>query len=427
MSAAANPSRTPRRPLREAAVRVVQLLQDHGHVAYFAGGCVRDELLGIEPKDFDVATDARPDRVATIFDRTRSVGESFGVMLVRLYGHSVEVATFRAEWGYTDRRRPDRVEFTDAEHDAKRRDFTINGLFEDPIANRVIDFVGGEADLRAGVIRAIGDATERLNEDHLRALRAVRFAARFDFRIEDATRDAIRADAARLEGVSRERIGAEIEMMLTHPARARAVELLGELGLDGPALHDPATDASSTATLRSLPSDADHALALAAWAIDRGVDRRNVAARWRRSLVLSNRVERDFESLLRLESRFRENWKTLGVAARKRLAARRRFDEALILLAASDPSLAKTIRRNRDELAATPSGINPKPYLTGDDLIQAGLTPGPRFRPVLDAVYDAQLEDRVESRAAALDMARRLEATEKGGGGVTGDDSRTSK
>ncbi len=291
---------------RDAAVGVIQVLRRAGHVAYLAGGCVRDGLLGVKAKDFDVATSARPEVVRGLFKRSQYVGEAVGVVLVyprprsggkrhsdkdgpthgvgglgennRTGGNpgagapGVEVATFRLEWGYEDGRRPGGVSFTDAEHDAQRRDFTVNGLFADPLdeklepvapgCEKVIDFVGGVKDLRAGVLRAIGVAGERFGEDYLRMLRAVRFAARFGFEIEAKTAEAIRAHAVKLSGISRERIGQEVRMMLT-PAAAPgagrgnnvasgsarelggavsenqvvvAAGLMQVLGLDGPAL-----------------------------------------------------------------------------------------------------------------------------------------------------------------------------------------------
>ena len=176
---------------REDAARVVEELRAGGHVAYFAGGCVRDMLLGLEPKDFDVATDAPPERVRKLFRNSQAVGAAFGVILVRTGGSSVEVATFRSDGAYLDGRHPEHVRFTTAEEDARRRDFTINGLFFDPISGDVIDYVGGREDLAARWIRAIGEPGARFAEDHLRMLRAIRFAARFDFAIEANTAAAI--------------------------------------------------------------------------------------------------------------------------------------------------------------------------------------------------------------------------------------------
>src|SRR5688572_24859254 len=216
---------------REDALAVVQRLRGAGHVAYFAGGCVRDLLLGLEPKDYDVATDAPPDRVRELFKRTQAVGQAFGVILVRVGRSQVEVATFRAEGEYLDGRRPSEVRFTTAEEDARRRDFTINGLFLDPLTDQVIDYVGGQADLKAKVIRAIGNPDERLEEDHLRLLRAVRFAARFGFEIEPATDAAIRRHAGHLVRISPERVAEELRAMLTPPTRGAAWRMFWDQGL----------------------------------------------------------------------------------------------------------------------------------------------------------------------------------------------------
>ena len=215
---------------------ILERLRTAGHVAYFAGGCVRDLLLGREPKDWDVATDAPPNRVRALFSNTQAVGAAFGVILVRFRGSQVEVATFRADPKKVDGRHPTGVSFTTAEEDAKRRDFTINGLFLDPlrdgsIHDQVIDYVGGRADLAAKVIRAIGDAEARFNEDHLRILRAVRFAARFGFTIEPATASAIRRHAGQLVRISPERIADELRIMLTPATRVAAYRTLEDLQL----------------------------------------------------------------------------------------------------------------------------------------------------------------------------------------------------
>src|SRR5688572_21466071 len=216
---------------RQDALAVVRRLRDAGHVAYFAGGCVRDQLLGLDPKDYDVATDAPPDRVRQLFSNTQAVGAAFGVILVRHRKSQIEVATFRTDGKYVDGRRPEGVVFTTAEEDAKRRDFTINGMFYDPVEERVIDYVGGQADLKHKLLRAIGNPDERFEEDHLRMLRAVRFAARFDLAVEPATGDAIKRHADHLPRISPERIAEELRWMLGDPSRRRAWPLLWELGL----------------------------------------------------------------------------------------------------------------------------------------------------------------------------------------------------
>ena len=220
---------------RAFAVEVVRQLRDHGHQAYWAGGCVRDHLLGRAPYDYDVATSAHPEEIRGAFKhrKTLAIGAAFGVMTVvgpRGAGQ-VEVTTFRQDVSYSDGRHPDRIEFSSPEEDAKRRNFTINGMFFDPVENRVIDFVGGEADLRAGIVRAIGDAQARFTEDKLRMLRAVRFASVFNFELEAATLAAIRSMADQVKVVSAERIADEMRNVLVQPARANAVRLWRETGL----------------------------------------------------------------------------------------------------------------------------------------------------------------------------------------------------
>jgi poly(A) polymerase len=211
---------------RDDALAVVRRLREAGHVAYFAGGCVRDQLLGLTPKDYDVATDAPPQRVRELFTRTDAVGAAFGVILVRHRRSQIEVATFRTDLEYRDGRRPEGVRFATAEQDAQRRDFTINGLFFDPLEDRVIDYVGGQADLEARVVRAIGEPDRRFEEDHLRLLRAVRFATRFRFKIDPATEDAIVRHAAQLARISPERIAEELLLILAPPGRTLAWALL---------------------------------------------------------------------------------------------------------------------------------------------------------------------------------------------------------
>src|SRR4051812_24847477 len=207
---------------RDDALAVVRRLREAGHVAYFAGGCVRDELLGLHPKDYDAATDAPPPRVRELFQNTQAVGAAFGVILVHHRRSVIEVATFRADLEYRDGRRPEGVRFTTAEEDARRRDFTINGLFLDPVEARVIDFVGGREDLKGRLLRAIGNPDDRFAEDHLRLLRAIRFAARFDLRVEHATDEAIARHAPHLVRISPERVADELRLMLTATTRARA-------------------------------------------------------------------------------------------------------------------------------------------------------------------------------------------------------------
>lgn len=418
----------------------MRALRERGHIAYLAGGCVRDELLGLAPKDFDVATDARPEAIREMFRQTQEVGASFGVMLVKEGGAWTEVATFRSDGPYSDHRRPDHIEFSTPERDAARRDFTINALFLDPLADsppvngdaihtgpdgaaprrkrvtggEVIDFVGGLDDLRAGIVRAVGDPDARLREDDLRALRAVRFASRLGFTIEEATADAIRAHAGALRGVSRERIGDEVRRMLRHPNRAVAAWTMQYLGLDSAALDEPGATPAPT-RLGRLHDRAGYASCLAAWAVDRGVVREatqiaGVVSRWRRALNLSNDERDGLKAILEGLALIERGWDGLGIAQRKRAASSGWFDGALRVMAAGNPEAAAGVRIDVERLSETPSGLAPDPLITGDDLIAIGFRGGPLFKLVLDRVYDAQLEDRVSTQGEALELARELAA-----------------
>ncbi|MEZ6234214.1 MAG: CCA tRNA nucleotidyltransferase [Phycisphaerales bacterium] len=437
---------------RVAAEAIVRTLRAGGHVAYFAGGCVRDELLGLEASDYDVATDATPDRVRGLFKRTALVGAHFGVVLVKTRDGGrrdivTEVATFRSDGAYSDRRRPDSVTFSDARSDALRRDFTVNALFLDPLADKeterhadvppvdraggaggvgptmrgqIVDFVGGIADLDARVLRAVGDPDKRLGEDHLRALRAVRLAARLGLSIEQGTAAAIRRHARDLEGVSHERIGDEIRRVLGHPSRAVGVRLLQDLGLDGPVLGSE-RPASVPARLGRLEAGASIEVCLAALALDRGeVDGpeaiQALLTAWRRSLCLSNEEREGTRDVLAAYFVLRREFEVLGVAAQKRLAAGGGFGGALAVLEAEDPDRAGLVRRRVSELAATPGGLSPAPAVTGDDLIGLGMTPGPGFAGLLAAAYDAQLEGVFGDREGGLGWVRARQGEGSGGG-----------
>lgn len=413
---------------RAAAVRVVQRLQDNGFVAYLAGGCVRDTLLGRPPKDFDVATNAEPDRIAELFTTSHAVGEAFGVQLVPVregrQRFVVEVATFRTEWGYADGRRPTSIRFTDARHDAARRDFTINGLFEDPLARSgqdpIIDFVEGRADLARGIVRAIGDPEQRFGEDYLRMLRAVRFAARFDFAIESATRQAIMKHAAHLGRISAERVGQETRAMLTPDADARpprAVHLIQELHLDATLLGEPHAE-PAIPTVDALPDHADYPTVLAAWLLDRrtaeagtsvcgSLSAPTAAAPLRQQLCLSNDHHDAVTSILALAGRA-VAWPTLTLAPRKRLVADRRWPQAFCLLQAHlphhDPTLDQCIMRDVEGLEG--QEVAPDPLLRGEDLMAMGFEQGPAMGRLLAAVYDAQLEGHVANREQAMQWLR---------------------
>lgn len=409
---------------RWRAVGVVRVLQHAGYRALFAGGCVRDELLGLRATDYDVATSATPEQISALFRSTAQVGAHFGVVIVRTgEGGSVEVATFRRDGPYTDHRRPDSVEFATEVEDAQRRDFTINALFLDPLASEdgvgihghVVDHVGGVADLDAGIVRAVGRAEDRLREDHLRALRAVRFAARLGYAIEAETARAIGEQAGHLRGVSVERIGQEVRRMLAHPSRARAAALISELGLEAP-IFGRAIE-HTAGRLAGLPGGARFETALAAWILDREGEGGELGG-YRRSLCLSNDESRLVGSIVEIVGVLGGGWGALGVAQQKRMASREGFGEAVEVVGAKDPIAAANVRSRVEELSLTPGGLSPEPLLGGDGLIGLGFQPGPRFSWVLREVYDAQLDGRISDLAGAWALAQKLMGSSEPSGGT---------
>jgi poly(A) polymerase len=397
---------------REAALRVVRRLREHGHEALWAGGCVRDMLLGHEPADFDVATNAVPDRIVELFGRTRKVGMQFGVVLVGQGPHWIETATFRSDVNYQDGRRPERVVFTTAEHDAERRDFTINGLFYDPIDGHVIDYVGGQRDLAAKIVRAIGDPERRFAEDHLRLLRAVRFETRFNFTLDPATAEAITRHAEQIRRISPERIREELAKMFAHPSRARAMEQLARLGLLNHlwpgADWSPERVARAVSILSALPEPVDFVLSLAAILHDR--PRAEVEAIGL-ALRCSNQQIAEATWLTARHADLNEA-ATMSLAAFKKLLAHPRFSDLMelhraVCIAAGLPlySYEAAVRRRA---SIPPDEIAPPPLVTGDDLIAMGLRPGPAFKAILDRLYDEQLNVQMTSREDALARARGL-------------------
>jgi tRNA nucleotidyltransferase/poly(A) polymerase len=402
---------------------VVHRLRVAGHEALWAGGCVRDQLMDQMPKDYDVATDAVPDRIREVFGhrRTLAIGAAFGVITVlgpRGAGQ-IDVATFRRDAAYSDGRHPDAITFSDAENDAKRRDFTINGLFFDPLAGRVIDYVGGQEDLQRGLIRAIGDPLARIAEDKLRMLRAVRFAARFDFAIEEQTLAAIKQQARELVIVSAERVAAELRLILTHPSRARGVELLADTGLlevvlpeITPVLQSRDQWSRIIAILGSLHAPT-FAMSLTAMLREiRAADMpRVVFERWK----LSNDELEGVEKLLHEEPLIRsarqQHWPKL-----QRVLVAPRVDE----LVGYAEAIARICDGNTDEIEfcreklALPAGeLNPAPLITGDDLKEAGIPQGPIYREILEAARDAQLEQRIWSHEEAVAFAKQFHAARR--------------
>ena len=403
---------------REFAADVVARLQAAGYRALWAGGCVRDELLGIPPADYDVATDARPEQVKTLFRRCHSFGASFGV--VEVLGPrgpdgewlKVQVATFRSDGAYTDGRHPDSVTFSSPEEDAKRRDFTINGVFFDPVGGRVIDYVGGQADLAAKVLRAIGDPAERFTEDKLRILRAVRMAARFELTIDPATFDAARRMAPEIRAVSAERIAEELRKILTNRHRARGFRLLREFDLVGQILPEVASDGPTwdrlVRVLEAFPPEASFPLAFAA--VLQSLDPATAADACRR-LRLSN-AELDHVVWLVEKKDALRDAPALRPSQLKPLLVHSGIGDLFALHraeAVADGRGVEHVEFCERVLQETPrEELNPPPAVTGDDLLAAGLTPGPDFKRLLDAVREAQLDGAVRTKEDGMKLVERL-------------------
>jgi len=408
---------------REFAMEVVRKLRDAGHQSLWAGGCVRDQLLGRTPKDYDVATSARPEQVREVFGhrKTLAIGASFGVITVigpKTVGQ-LDVATFRRDASYSDGRHPDSVTFSDPEEDAKRRDFTINGLFFDPLAEKVIDYVGGQDDLQTGIIRAIGNPLERIAEDKLRMLRAVRFAATFGFVLETGTLAAIQSQSDELVIVSAERIAAELRRMLTLERRRLAVELLVESQLLEVILPE-ARGVHTTAWNQALeilerlpdPTFTQSFAALLRPLAESAVVRTELSATVCKRLKLSTDELVHVQRLLRDEPQIRSasqlTWPQL-----QRLLVTPGYDAVLSF----SEAVSQVIDGNTDEAAACrrmlelpTSLLNPLPLITGEDLKRLGLQPGAHFRTILDRVRDAQLDSLINTPAEALELAIRLAA-----------------
>jgi poly(A) polymerase len=409
----ARPAITP----HAAAITVVRQLQDADHVALFAGGCVRDMVMKKRPSDYDVATSAEPREVVRLFRRTQQVGAKFGVVLVRIGRHAIEVATFRRDVSYQDGRHPTAVQFTDAREDAIRRDFTINGMFYDPVKREVVDYVEGRADLKKKVIRAIGNPDQRFAEDHLRLLRAIRFAARLDFEIEPATWAAIRANAPKIIDISPERIREELDAMLSHPNRARAFRLIVECGLL-PHLWPQARDLTASTLmardiLAALPTDASFDLALTAILHSQ---RPLEAGEACDDLRCSNQTKRTVSWMLAHLTDLDEP-KNVTLADLKLLMADPAFPDLLRLFAARldaaglPPTAQKRIAARAKRIP--PDAVAPPPLVSGTDLMRLGQKPGPLYKKVLDRVYYAQLNGDVRKKSEAMALARRVVEEEK--------------
>jgi poly(A) polymerase len=442
--------------MKEHANHVVRELRRHGFQAYLAGGCVRDMLLGLEPTDYDVTTDATPAEVMRIFPETYAVGAQFGVVLIPIprsgedraaeHKHPIEVATFRSDGAYSDGRHPDQVQYSKSpEEDVQRRDFTINGLLMDSLEDdRVLDFVGGRADLAAGIVRAIGEPERRFQEDKLRMLRAVRFAARFGYTIDLPTFAAIQKLAPTIHQVSRERVRDELTKMLTEGHARRAFELLDRTGLlkevlpeidrmhgvEQPPQFHPEGDVwiHTMMLLEQLPANSPRTLAWGALLHDVGKpptfrvapDRirfdghvevgvqmaREICTR----LHFSNDETGQIEALVANHMRFKDV-ERMKDSTLKRFLRLPQFDEHMELhrmdCLASHGELGLYDFVAEKLRTTPPEEITPEPLLTGRDLIELGYAPGPQFKEILAAVEDAQLEAKLQSRDEAVEMVKK--------------------
>ncbi len=424
----------------DAALHVLKTLRAAGHEALLAGGCVRDFLLGLHPKDHDIATSATPDQVVGLFPGARTVGAHFGVVIVRHVEDHVEVATFRTDGSYKDGRRPQTVSFSTAEEDARRRDFTINGIFRDPVEDRIIDYVGGREDLEARLLRAIGDAHRRFEEDRLRLLRAVRFAATLDFAIEPATWAAVRAHAGGIGDVSAERIRDELVKILLHPNRLRGFDLLVDSGLmagvlpeilvlqgvEQPPQWHPEGDVyvHTRLMLSLLPEQASLPLILAVLLHDiakpatftRDADGRirfnghdklgaEMSGEILRRLKFPNDVIEPVTGMVERHMTFKDVQK-MRHSTLRRLMARPSFADELELHRV-DCLGSNGLLDNHEFLVAKQAEFASEPLLprwlvTGTDLVKAGWPPGPDLGRMLTAVQNAQLEGVVTTREEAL-------------------------
>jgi len=440
---------------RAAALSVVKKLADSGFEAYFAGGCVRDELLGAPASDFDVATSATPDEVAKAFDKTVPIGERFGVALVILDGFQIEVATFRGESGYSDGRRPDNVYYSTAREDVLRRDFTINGMLMNPLTGEIFDWVGGREDLKKRIIRTIGEPEERFGEDRLRMLRAVRLAAKLSFNIEEKTAASIKKMAAQILLVSPERVRDEILKMMATPNRAEAILAMHELDLLRPYLPEvenlanirqskefhPEGDAltHTALALKYLPENAAPELCIATLLHDVGKGRtlsydeeggahfpahefvgEKMATKICKRLKMPSKTISIVSSLVAGHMDFygidkRRPGKLKQFLSRGDIELLLELHRADSLASDGDLSAYEFCRNKLAEMKEKPQ-TPPRKLVTGDDLKAMGYKEGPAFREILTAVDEAALDEKIFARHDALEFVKRhfpKEITEK--------------
>jgi poly(A) polymerase len=396
---------------KQASIKIIKRLHRSGFQALLAGGCVRDMLLSRRAKDYDVATSARPDDVIKLFKRTLKVGAQFGVVIVLIDGRQVEVATFRTETGYADGRHPDSVEFVGAAEDAARRDFTINGMFYDPLTERVIDYVNGQADLRKKIIRTIDKPAERFDEDYLRMLRAIRFSTQLRFNIDPQTWSAICGNADKIRNISGERIAMELEGILSCPNRMEGVLMLNRSGLAEKIFPGFAGQQAqfAVAVLGQLRKKVDFALALAGFFAGCEVQ---FAVEKLRILKLSRNRLKHIKFLLSNRGALLDE--KMSLAQLKKLLAEPYFRDLYELQRAiqktkgeSRKNLAALINLRKRIKALGDIELRPTPLLNGHDLIRLGAVPGPDLGQLAEELYIAQLEGQLKTQQQAEDWAQK--------------------
>jgi len=429
--------------LRETAIGVLKRLREAGFESYFAGGCVRDRLLGKDPQDYDIATQAPPEQVERLFGKTVLVGKAFGVVKVLADGFEVEVATFRSEGPYGDGRHPDWVKFSGAKEDVLRRDFTVNGMLEDPVAGRILDFVGGEADLKRRLLRSIGDPAARFEEDKLRMLRAIRFEAQLGFAIDPKTFDAVRALASKLAQVSWERIRDELRKILASGRRASGLRRLIESGLmqlilpeitamagvPQPKEWHPEGDVL-VHTLLAMEKLENPGFEVAMGTLLHDVGKpptlqmdgerprfnqherigAEMAERICKRLRLSNEETETVVYIVAGHMKFKDVAQMRDSTLRRFLSephfdALKEAHRADVLASSGDLSALEFVKKKAVEFEA--EGLRPEPLLRGRDLLGLGLRPGPHFAEILQAVEDLQLEGKLRTRDEAIGHVRK--------------------
>lgn len=427
--------------LLKAAQKIAQTLQQAGHTCYFTGGCVRDSLLNTPPNDYDIATSATPKQVRKLFPKSDSIGAHFGVILVRVHGLAFEVATFRTDGTYTDKRRPNSVTFSSPQEDASRRDFTVNGLFQEPLTGEIIDFVNGSADIDQKIIRAIGNPVDRFQEDALRLMRAIRFATKLDFEIEPATWEAICENAHLLGHIAAERIQAELNQILLHKDRARGLDLMVQSGLirhcipevldlqgcEQPPQFHPEGDVyvHTKIMLNMLSGEPSLELCLAVLLHDIGKpstysynpeeDRirfsghdqvgAEMAEVILKRLKYSNKTIEEVCAMVKNHMNFM-NVRFMKTSKVKRFMARPTYQQEMELHrvdCGSSNGITENydfLRAKEQEFAAEP--LIPPPLISGKDLISLGYPPGPDFKPIIEAIQNEQLEGKLSTKEQAI-------------------------